>query len=260
MTLGHVAPFLIASVVAVGVIVLNERYRLLSSDLFPSPLHRAAAYCWLLITLFVIAGFVAAASSTAPDEIDLDRIPFWTLFTMHVILTVFLIGWWALTAQPPLRSYLNIGRVSPESILIGIAVGVGGWAVTLSLALAVALLLNALGLLPKDIAPSPLIPWMAGLPLWQKATIVFMAMTVEEAFFRGWLQKRIGLIASTLLFAIAHAGYGQPFMLVGIVIISLIIGYTFYRTRDLVPCIIAHGVFDTIQLFVIVPIALRFIA
>jgi len=105
-----------------------------------------------------------------------------------------------------------------------------------------------------------MIGWMAALPLWKKAAIVFSAMTVEEAFFRGWLQKRVGLIASTVLFALAHSGLGQPLLLIGVSLISLVIGYTFYRTKNLIPGVIAHGVFDAIQLFVIIPIAFKAIS
>jgi membrane protease YdiL (CAAX protease family) len=36
-----------------------------------------------------------------------------------------------------------------------------------------------------------------------------------------------------------------------------VIGFTFYRTKNLIPCIIAHGVFDAIQLFVILPVVFR---
>jgi membrane protease YdiL (CAAX protease family) len=36
-----------------------------------------------------------------------------------------------------------------------------------------------------------------------------------------------------------------------------VIGVTFYRTKNVLPGIIAHGVFDAIQLFVIVPIAVK---
>ncbi|HKO00661.1 MAG TPA: CPBP family intramembrane glutamic endopeptidase, partial [Thermoanaerobaculia bacterium] len=92
---------------------------------------------------------------------------------------------------------------------------------------------------------------------WKKCLIVLSAMTVEEAFFRGWLQKRIGLIASTILFALAHSGLGQPLLLIGVTMISLVIGYAFYRTKNLIPGVIAHGVFDAIQLFVIIPIAFK---
>jgi membrane protease YdiL (CAAX protease family) len=82
-------------------------------------------------------------------------------------------------------------------------------------------------------------------------------MTVEEFFFRSFLQKRIGLVASTILFALAHFSYGNPLMLIGVTVISTVIGIAFYRTRNVLPGIIAHGVFDAIQLFVIVPLAVK---
>jgi membrane protease YdiL (CAAX protease family) len=47
---------------------------------------------------------------------------------------------------------------------------------------------------------------------------VLSAMTVEEAFFRSFLQKRIGLIASTILFALAHFTYGNPLLLIGVTV------------------------------------------
>jgi general stress protein CsbA len=103
-----------------------------------------------------------------------------------------------------------------------------------------------------------MIAYMARIAWWKKALVVLSAMTVEEAFFRGFLQKRVGLIASTILFALAHAGYAQPMLLIGVTVISLIIGVTaFYRTKNLVPGMIAHGVFDAVQLFVIIPVAFR---
>jgi membrane protease YdiL (CAAX protease family) len=141
--------------------------------------------------------------------------------------------------------------------MTGLAVGFGGWVFTLMVALLIGLILSAAGLIPKNPQPSPMIGYMAALPLWKKATIVLSAMTVEEAFFRGWLQKRVGLLASTTLFAIAHSGFGQPLLLVGVFVISLIIGFTFYRTKNLIPGVVAHGVFDAIQLFVIIPMLFR---
>jgi len=98
---------------------------------------------------------------------------------------------------------------------------------------------------------------MAAMPWWKKALLVLSAMTVEEAFFRAWLQKRIGLIASTTLFALAHFTLGQPLLLIGVALISLVIGFTFYRTKNVLPGVVAHGVFDAVQLFVIIPIAFQ---
>jgi membrane protease YdiL (CAAX protease family) len=134
---------------------------------------------------------------------------------------------------------------------------VAGWITTLAVAAVIALLLQALGFMKNPPAPPAAIPWMAALAWWKKALIVLSAMTVEEFFFRSFLQKRIGLVASTLLFALAHFTYGNPMLLVGVTVVSIIISIAFWRTKNVVPGIIAHGVFDAIQLFIIVPVALR---
>ncbi|HUO84229.1 MAG TPA: type II CAAX endopeptidase family protein [Thermoanaerobaculia bacterium] len=217
-----------------------------------------AAYAWL--TGFVLlVSFLVIASTEASDQVDPTRMSFWSLFSFHLLILIFLAGWWLLAGRPDLAAFFNLQLDrAGESILIGLAVGVAGWFVTIGLALLAGMILTAAGWSPEDFSPSPMIPWMAGLAPWRKALIVLSAMTVEELFFRGWLQKRVGLIASTIVFAVAHAGYGQPFMLIGVTLISLVIGATFYYTRRLLPCIIAHGVFDAIQLFVVVPLALKF--
>jgi len=216
------------------------------------------AYVWLGVFLFLLTCLIVGSSLKPPSARDLSRVPFYSLFTLHAILLVFLVGWWFLTRRPPIREYLNIPRErTGEAIMTGFAVGVGGWIFTISIALVIGLLLAASGLIPKNPQPSPMIGWMAALPLWKKATIVCSAMTIEEAFFRGWLQKRIGLIASTTLFALAHSGLGQPLLLIGVAVISLVIGFTFYRTKNLIPGVIAHGIFDAVQLFVIIPVVFR---
>lgn len=241
------------------IIALNERYGLLSADHFPSLTSKLGAYAWLGVLLLLVSLLVTGASQREPDMAQIESVSFWGLFDFHLILLVFLLGWWLLTARPPLARFMNLRKEDlAQTTLIGIAVGVGGWALTILLALGVAMILNAFGLVPEDLKPSPMIPWMAALPAWKKGVIILSAMTIEEAFFRGFLQKRVGLVLSTIVFALAHAGYGQPFMLIGIVIISLIIGITFWRTKNLWPCIVAHGVFDAVQLFVIVPLALKY--
>ena len=244
-------------IIFIGMIVMNERFGLFRCDRFASPGAKYLAYAWLGAFMFVLAFLVVASSQRIPTAKELANAPFYSMFLLHAILVVFLIGWWALTLRPPLGEFLNLRRPYGESVLAGLAIGIAGWIFTITLAVMIALILRATGLLPKDMQPSPMIAWMAGFPAWKKATVVLSAMTVEEAFFRGWLQKRVGLILSTILFATAHVGLGQPFLLIGVAIISLIIGFTFYRTKNLIPGVIAHGVFDAVQLFVIIPIAFK---
>ena len=240
-----------------ALIFANERYHLLATDAFPARSVKWLAYAWVWLLAFALTALVA--QSNAAGGIDPAAISFWSLFTLHVLLIVFLGGWWLMAGRPPLTRFFNLHRTNlGESLVLGIVIGLAGWLVTIAIAIGVGLALKATGMLPDDVQPSPVIPWMAALPLWKKALIVVSAMTVEEAFFRGWLQKRVGLVLSTALFAISHAGYGQPLLLIGVTVVSLVIGYTFYRTRNLWPCIVAHGVFDAIQLFILVPTLLKF--
>ena len=219
---------------------------------------KVVAYVWLGLFMLFIALLVTGSSLKTPTAKELAATPFYRLFALHAILIVFLIVWWLLSGRPRITDYLNIRTEGTgEAVMTGFAVGFGGWLFTLAVALVIGLILAAAGLIPKNPQPSPMIGYMAALPLWKKAVIVFSAMTVEEAFFRGWLQKRIGLLASTTLFAVAHSGLGQPLLLIGVFVISIIIGFTFYRTKNLIPGIIAHGVFDAIQLFVIIPVLFR---
>jgi membrane protease YdiL (CAAX protease family) len=247
----------VSTLLTAALIVANERYGLLASDRFPTRAVKWIAYGWAWILIYILTALVA--QSSAAGGIDTAAISFWSLFTLHLLLVVFLIGWWLMAGQPPVTRFLNLQRTNfGESLVLGVVVGVGGWLITMAIAIGIGLALQAAGMFPSDAQPSPVIPWMAALPVWKKALIVMSAMTVEEFFFRGWLQKRVGLVLSTLLFAISHAGYGQPLLLIGVTVVSLVIGVTFYKTRNLWPCIVAHGVFDAIQLFILVPTILKF--
>lgn len=254
----YLLPIALIAVLWLVIVVLSERWNLFSCDRFPSPAAKYGAYAWLGGFMLLLAALVTGAALKPATSSQLAKTPFFSLFALHAILLIFLAGWWLLSGRPNLREYFNIQRQpAGEVLMTGIAVGVGGWIFTLLTAACVAMILKNVGMLPEQPEPPAMIGWMAALPIWKKALIVLSAMTVEELFFRSWLQKRVGLIASTLLFALAHFTYGQPLLLIGVTIISLVIGVTFYRTKNVVPGIIAHGVFDAIQLFVIVPLAVR---
>jgi membrane protease YdiL (CAAX protease family) len=247
-----------ALLVWLAIVVLNERFGLLRCDRFPNAAVKWFAYFWLGLLMIGMALVVTGSALTPQTAEMLRETPFYSLFAIHVALVVFLLVWWLLTGRPPVREFLNIRYERPaEVVAIGTTVGVAGWIITITTALLVALLLRGVGAIDAPQEPPAMIGWMANLAIWKKALIILSAMTVEEFFFRSFLQKRIGLIASTILFSLAHFTYGNPLLLIGVTVVSLVIGITFYRTRNVIPGVIAHGVFDAIQLFVIVPFAVR---
>ena len=147
----------------------------------------------------------------------------------------------------------------PKEIGIGVLIGVASWGAVLVVAVAIGLVVMALGgeeSLPKQ--PPALIPWLAALPIGVRLLISLSAGVVEETFFRGFLQPRIGIFLSTLLFVFAHFSYGQPFMLVGIATLSLIYAFLVQWRQNIWPAIAAHFLFDAVQLLVVIPTVLKY--
>jgi membrane protease YdiL (CAAX protease family) len=148
----------------------------------------------------------------------------------------------------------DLGR----EIGIGLLLGVGAWGVVVVALIILAVVVWALhgeSALPKE--PPALVPWIAALPVGVRVAVSLSAGFVEETFFRGFLQPRMGIALSTLMFVLAHLSYGQPFMLVGITLLSLIYAFLVRWRQTVWPAITAHALFDGVQLLVIIPFALR---
>lgn len=154
---------------------------------------------------------------------------------------------------------LGLRARSPwTEIGIGVAAGAAGWVLTILLMLAVVASVWALGgeeILPTE--PPELIPWVVGLPILVRLAIGVTAGVVEETFFRGFLQPRAGILLSSALFVLAHLSYDQPFMLVGIAALSLLFAWLVRWRRSILAAIVAHAVFDLIQLLIVVPEILK---
>ncbi len=159
-----------------------------------------------------------------------------------------------------LAAQLGLATASPgREVGVGIVLGAGAWlAVIVAVAVVASFIiygLGAKGALPKQ--PPELIPWLAGLPFALRLLLALSAGVVEEAFFRGLLQPRIGIVLSTGMFILAHTAYGQPFLLLGVGILSIIYALIVRWRQNIWPAMAAHALFDGVQLLVIIPIALK---
>jgi membrane protease YdiL (CAAX protease family) len=237
---------------------------------FADPLRRAPflALLALVLAFGVFAGLATLGESGTVDFSAVDPLQ---LFLLHLFFLAALAAWyglgWGGLGLPPgshrreLAAQLGLrsGRLDVE-LGIGVLAGVAGWVAVLAIMVAVGLGLFALGgqeVLPD--APPPAIVWIAGLPVAVRLALAVSAGVVEELFFRGFLQPRVGLAASSALFVLAHLSYDQPLMLVGITLLSLFYGALVRWRQSLWSAIVAHTLFDAIQLLVVIPLALRFV-
>lgn len=265
-----VGPVLAASAAAL-LVDRGTRRRRLDPPGFESPARRVLALTLVAFTLYV-AVFAALGMVGRGGDPDLAALSNWQLFALQGLFTAAIAGWFTLgfagtggAVMAPGSSWRRFAgqfgfatRFPGREIGIGIVAGLAAWLLVLAAVLLFALVLASLfgeELLPQ--APPAVIPWIAGRPIFLRLLIAGAAGLVEETFFRGFLQPRIGIGLSTLFFALAHLSYDQPIMLVGITLLSLFYGSLVRWRQNLWPAIVAHFLFDAIQLLVVIPAALK---
>lgn len=223
------------------------------ADEFPTAWRAVCAYSLLVAVLALTVG-LPIASFWLDEPIAADTIQSLHLFTGQMVLATFLAFWFLLQKRADLRTFLHLpaGRWR-ERVVDGARVGLLGWLVTMATMVVLGMLAHAAGAQPKE-GFADLMVWMAGRPLALRLALIGAAMITEEAFFRGFLQSRFGIAIATTCFALSHVNYGSPAMGGGVFVIGLVLGRAFRRTDDLAVCAIAHGVFDAIQLLVVLPL------
>ena len=278
-TLRIIGPPLLALVIVLLIDLLTRRRGLLPPA-FKAPAGAAPSVAlaararWLLAMSLLwvvlwIGVFLPLGSLGMEHQLDFSQVSQVDLFLLHLLLVLCLLVWYACGYVPTpsgLDQRLTSWRVQlgfhTDSVFrelgIGLVMGVVAWLAVLGVLLAVGLVIWWLGgeeFLPQQ--PPEMIPWIAGLPIAVRLLISLSAGVVEETFFRGFLQPRVGLILSTALFVLAHASYEQPLMLLGVTLLSVIYGGLVYWRQNIWAAIAAHALFDAVQLLVVIPAALR---
>ncbi|REJ82598.1 MAG: CPBP family intramembrane metalloprotease [Acidobacteria bacterium] len=234
---------------------------------------------WLALLLPLVALLRSRAEAPALDlpEAATPEVAIWQLFWVHLLLgTAALVWWWAregssrqalaelglLAAGPGEGSgAVGTGPQGPHRAVrelgLGVVAGVAGWAaVMVLLAALAAIVLRLLGpeALADELPRATLL--LAGLPLGLRIAVAVSAGIFEEIFFRGLLQARLGVLASSALFVLAHAGYGQPLVLVGVTMLSFYFALLRRWRGSVLAAIVAHATFDFVQLVLVLPQAI----
>jgi membrane protease YdiL (CAAX protease family) len=148
------------------------------------------------------------------------------------------------TAQAVVRR-LGLGLTSRTYLWI--LIGAGAAVVALLVFGATIAGLIELGMDEPEV--SPLIDDIDALLTWPLVFLIpLVAAVTEEIFFRGVLQPRVGVLASSLFFGIVHIGYGTWIQVVAPVFLGLLFGLLFLRTGSLWAAIAAHFTWDFIEL------------
>jgi len=219
----------------------------------------------LFVGVFAAIGQIGLPS--AMDQIDFERLSPLRLFQMHAILVAMLAAWLVLgywrcghDAGTVVLSQLGLrtrnSQTLPAEVGLGLGAGVVLWAGVLAVVLLTALVVGAAGgfeNLPNE-APK-MVLWMGGLPVVVRLMVSLSAGVVEEIFFRGFLMPRVGFGLSNVLFVLGHMSYEQPFMLLGVALLSIAFSMLTLWRGNIWPAIAAHFLFDAIQLLLIVPAA-----
>jgi len=224
---------------------------------FPSALRRHVALALLTVTIALACVMPLLEYPDVDPQREPLRLSFWMLFLGHALLVAMLFAWWVLAGRPPVARFLAVRSTElAPALRQGAAAGATSWVVAMTLMAIVGTIATVAGAEapPGDGEVPPVVRAIVDLSLGQRLLLILSAGVVEEAFFRGFLQARVGLLPSSLLFTASHTSYGLPLMLVGVFAVSVVYGIVFRARGDVVPCMVAHGVFDAIQLLVILPV------
>lgn len=222
-----------------------------------APWRRVAAVVLLAGVLWLAVFRPLTTPEVPPSSVSALGAP--VLFALHAILLATLAGWFLLAygslAPALLARQLGYRTERPgEELMLGLGVGVAAWLGVLLAVFAVAAVVLWLGgeeLVPRE--PPAVVLFMAGLPVSVRLLLAASAGLVEETFFRGFLQPRMGVPLSTLLFVLAHTTYQEPLTLVGVTLLSLVYAGLVRWRRSIWAAVLAHALFDAIQLLVVIP-------
>lgn len=227
---------------------------------------------WGIVAVALWAGVLAPiATYGQPPPESFDGVSPSGLFVLHVGFFVALALWFGsgfLPRLPPSpRVWWRVwsaqlgwrARGAGREVAVGVAAGVAGWTAVIAVVYGVTLIAWAVGieeLLPSE--PPAVMEYLIGLPVAVRLALAASAGLAEETFFRGFLQPRVGVTLSGLLFVLAHLSYGQPFMLLGVALLSILFAWLVRWRRNIWAAVVAHGVFDAIQLLVMLPVLQRY--
>lgn len=89
------------------------------------------------------------------------------------------------------------------------------------------------------------------LPTYLLILAVLFVPFSEELFFRAFLTPKIGMILSSVLFALSHFAYGSIMEIIGTFVIGIVFAYLYKSSKSIVPPITLHLVYNLLSVMLL---------
>jgi hypothetical protein len=167
-----------------------------------------------------------------------------TLYLIMLFLVVFSIG---KVKKGQLFEKLGFTKISFKR---EIAFAIGFLVLMLAVSMCVEMVFYGLGMGPDVNKVSESIK---GIDVGETVVILTMAAFVEEIFFRGYLQRKTGLIITAFIFAYFHIIYGSFSEVVGTFALGIVLGLEYKKTKNLFAPVLSHQLYNlTVILFMFI--------
>jgi membrane protease YdiL (CAAX protease family) len=226
------------------------------------PLHIFALLLILVSLTFYIAYpvylFAASQSVTPSQELQdiLDKIPLGEVYILiaelifaFVLLILIPLLWYVVVNSISFRKAISRIRITTENIDIAFLWGILAAILIYVIIFVLSFILQILGVSSTDLSNVTDLDFLSPPVLFVLVAVIPVA---EEIFFRGFLLEKIesfagqniAIVTTSILFGIAHMGYGKIFPVIMPMIMGLLLAYIVIKTKNLFASIFAHVTFN----------------
>ena len=231
---------------------------------FRKPLHIFALLLVLLsliiYILYPIYIFATGKSVSQFQEITdiLNKTPLGEVYiliseliTAFILMVLIPLIWYVIVNSISFRKAISRVRITLENIDIAFLWGILAAILIYAIISVLSFILLFLGENPTEISNVTDLDFLSPPVLFLLVTIIPVA---EEIFFRGFLLEKIesfagqniAIVATSILFGIAHMGYGKLYPAVFPMIMGLLLAYIVIKTKNLFASIFAHVSFNAV--------------
>ncbi|MFH0835711.1 MAG: type II CAAX endopeptidase family protein [Candidatus Micrarchaeota archaeon] len=86
---------------------------------------------------------------------------------------------------------------------------------------------------------------------WLLLMAVTLGPIAEELFFRGYIQQKLGVFVTSVIFALFHYGYGSIAEIIAAFSVSVLLGLELRKNKNIIPCILAHAFYNLFSITLI---------